>query len=73
MTCKKVLEHLTKCNDCFETFRGFVVSEMAKHAGHGTSAMKAKSSRLNGQKGGRPKKNRLEGDDAEFERLLRGE
>lgn len=54
---KYALMHVIKCDDCLKVMTELVKTEMARHAGQGTSKAKAKSSRLNGRKGGRPRKN----------------
>lgn len=50
--CGVSVRHIMECSDCMSAIQ----SELARRAGASKSEAKAKSSRENGLKGGRPKK-----------------
>jgi len=55
---EKALQHIAKCDECFNLIFGFFMTRMAAHAGSTKSTKKAKASQKNGLKGGRPRKSK---------------
>lgn len=56
MECDSVKFHLLVCQKCLNEITFAVIQEMARRAGSTTSKKKARASRRNGRKGGRPRK-----------------
>lgn len=52
ITCMQVAQHIAACLNC----QAYTRKLSAKHAGKSRSLRKIEASRLNGLKGGRPKK-----------------
>lgn len=55
-TCSAVIIHIFTCKDCREVLKDHFAKELAGKAGSTKSPAKARASRANGMKGGRPRK-----------------
>lgn len=60
MTCDDVISHVFHCEKCFKSIRDYVLTDATRKAGSVISEAKAEAARLNGMKGGRPRKVKVE-------------